>query len=202
MEMIVNIDATWRKLPNWYLDDKDVVWNCFYTRVYGTDYLQLQVIVDHPAGFECSYRMNYDGGTFTREGRLVFTRLPKVTEWLRDNLPDPLEVEPIAGGLIYYRAVVRADRWGEGEELGEFDGATWLLAASLKTRGRFLLYAQDQALRRAAYYLQWNGDTLSDTPYRDELEKYRPDLYDTVIEALEEIAPLQTDETITKRIAI
>jgi hypothetical protein len=43
---------------------------------------------------------------------------------------------------------------------------------------------------------------LSDTPYRDELEKYRPELYDAVIAALEEIAPMQTDEPLPKRITI
>jgi hypothetical protein len=200
MEMITNIDASWREIPSYYTDDKGVVWGCFYTRVYGTDYLQLQVIVDNPDGFEHSYRMNFDGETFTREGKEVFKSLPKVTEWLRENLPDPFDIEPIVGGLVYYRAVLRPGRWGEGEELGEFDGAVWLLAESLRTRGRFLLYAQGRVLRRAAYYLHWNGDTLSDTAYRDELEKYRPDLYDAVIETLEELDPLHYP--LPKRISI
>jgi hypothetical protein len=191
MEMVVDLDATWQEIPSTYEDEKGVVWGCFYTRVYNTDYLELHVIVNNPEGFVHSYKMNWDGERFTREGRGVFGRLPEITEWLEDNLPDPLEVAPQIGNLVYYRVVLRPDKWGEGEELGEFDGVDWWLAANLTTRGRFILYTQEKSLRRAAYYLIWNGERLSDTIYREELERYRPDLYDAVIERLEEITPPQ-----------
>jgi hypothetical protein len=191
MEMVTNIDATWHQIPIVYEDDKGASWEGFYTRVYNTDYLQLLVIVSDPDGLEHSYRLDWNGATFTRSGREVFKRLPKVTQWLVEQLPDPLEVEPVVGGLIYYRAVLRPGIWGQGEELGGYDGVDWLLAERLNPSTNFryfVLYTLEKVPLHAAYHLMWNGEILADTYQSHALEKYRPDLYDAVIERLQEIS--------------
>jgi hypothetical protein len=197
--MTTEIDQTWTELEQKLVKETydGVKWQCFYRRVRSSRVLQVKLSPSEPVLRNPNMTWNGErlAGNcigFMREHADYKSVIEKFEKHL-PKLDEMKEIKATAGTPRKYRASINLDMWEPITNLGQFEGATWVLAKKKNESPRvvwrnYLLYPDRAVDNKATYYLAWNDERLSKNEHSTVLEEYRPELYNAVIEKLKELS--------------
>jgi hypothetical protein len=190
------MDGTWTEVPQKNpfrtADDGNTAWRCYYRRLRNSRVLQVRLVPSN--GVLTNPNLTWNGEKFSGNcmGFLnSHEHYNEVLKHFKTKLADVdmSSVKATAGTPRKYRAAVNFDMWEPIINLGQFEGATWVLAKKKNESPRviwrnYLLYPDRAVDHKATYYLAWNDERFSKNEHSTALEEHRPELYNVIVEKL------------------
>jgi hypothetical protein len=189
------MDGTWKEVEQKIVKETvdGVHWRCYYRKLLNSRVLQIKLVPSAEVLKNPNLTWNGEKLSGNCLGFMkTHNDYQEVIDRFEKLLPKADEIREIkatAGTPRKYRAAVNFDMWEPIVNLGQFEGATWVLAKKKNESPRavwrnYLLYPDRAVDHKATYYLAWNDERFSKNEHSTALEEHRPELYNVIVEKL------------------